>query len=107
MARAEKKTATKKVAKRAAPSVAGDLVFNLKDMEKGENPAADGKLVFRNPQAELLQVADRVGFFEELQESLDEMRSFVENLGKKHGVQLVMETVFDIQKIKFRASQVK
>lgn len=88
-------------------NVENDVVLQLKDMQSGENPAAQGKLVFRNSREDLLKIADRIEFVEELQEFVDEVRDFAEEIGKKHGVKLNMEVLFELKKIKFRRSQVK
>ena len=88
-------------------NVEDDIVLKLKDMQEGENPAAQGKLVFRNNREDLLKIADRPEFAAELQEFVDEIRDFAEDLGNKHGIKLNMEVLFEIKKIKFRRSQVK
>ena len=87
--------------------VDGDVVLELRSQKDEENPAAEGKLVFRNPEADLLKLSDRKELFTELQNFLDEVRDFAVNIGTKHGVKLNMEAVFDIKKIKFKKSQIK
>ena len=86
-----------------------DVVLDLKikDQQKGENPAAEGKLVFRNPKEDLLKIADRPEFVAELQEFVDEIRDFAEGIGNKHGIKLNMEIIFSAKKIKFRRKQLK